>query len=45
MGKIWTLARKDIRILIRDKGSFFWVVGFPFLFALFFGAIFSGFLN
>ncbi len=42
MGKIWTLARKDIRILIRDKGSLFWVVGFPFLFALFFGAIFSG---
>lgn len=42
MGKVWTLARKDIRILIRDKGSFFWVVGFPFLFALFFGAIFSG---
>jgi ABC-2 type transport system permease protein len=42
MGKIWTLTRKDIRILIRDKGSFFWVVGFPFLFALFFGAIFSG---
>ncbi len=42
MRKVWTLARKDIRILVRDKGSFFWVVGFPFLFALFFGAIFSG---
>jgi ABC-2 type transport system permease protein len=42
MGKIITLAKKDIRILLRDKGSLFWVVGFPLLFALFFGAIFSG---
>ncbi len=42
MKTILTLAMKDIRLLWRDKGGLFWVIGFPFLMALFFGAIFSG---
>lgn len=42
MGKIITLAIKDLRLLWRDKFGLFWVVAFPLLFAVFFGSIFSG---
>lgn len=42
MGKIITIAAKDLRILLRDKGSIFWVLMFPLMIALFFGSIFSG---
>ena len=42
MKAILTIALKDLRILARDKAGFFWVLGFPFLMALFFGAIASG---
>lgn len=42
MGKIFTLARKDLKVLFRDKGAVFWVLFFPLLIALFFGSIFSG---
>ena len=36
------LAIKDLRVLLSDKGNIFFVFGFPVMFALFFGAIFSG---
>lgn len=36
------LALKDLRLLARDKSGFFFTVFFPFLLAIFFGAIFSG---
>jgi len=42
MNKAIFLAVKDLRVLISDKGNIFWVFGFPVLFALFFGAIYSG---
>lgn len=42
MGIIFTLAGKDLRILLRDKSSLFWVMFFPLLIALFFGSVFSG---
>jgi len=42
MGKVIALAVKDLRVLAADKGSLFWVFGFPGLFALLFGAIYSG---
>jgi len=42
MRAILTIALKDLRLLARDKGGFFWVLGWPFLMALFFGFIFSG---
>ncbi|MBN1213563.1 MAG: ABC transporter permease, partial [candidate division Zixibacteria bacterium] len=42
MSKIVTLALKDLKLLLRDKGSLFWVIMFPLLIALFFGTIFSG---
>jgi len=41
MEKVLSLAIKDMRVLLSDKGNIFWVFGFPVLFALFFGAIFS----
>ena len=42
MEKVLFLAVKDLRVLLSDKGNIFWVFGFPLLFALFFGAIYSG---
>jgi len=42
MNKVLSLAIKDLRVLISDRGNIFWVFGFPVLFALFFGAIYSG---
>jgi len=42
MNIIISLAIKDLRVLISDRGNIFWVFGFPVIFALFFGAIYSG---
>ncbi|RKX26460.1 MAG: ABC transporter permease [Candidatus Zixiibacteriota bacterium] len=42
MNKVLTLGLKDLRLLWRDKGAVFWVLGFPLLMAIFFGAIFAG---
>jgi len=39
---IFAIASKDLRLLARNRAAFFWVLGFPFLMALFFGAIASG---
>jgi ABC-2 type transport system permease protein len=41
MKKVLFLAIKDLHVLFSDKGNIFFVFGFPVLFALFFGAIFS----
>ncbi len=41
MNSILFLALKDLRLLARDKFGLFWVIAFPLLMALFFGAIFS----
>jgi ABC-2 type transport system permease protein len=42
MNILLSLAIKDLKVLISDKGNIFWVFGFPVIFALFFGAIYSG---
>ncbi len=42
MKKVLFLAVKDLKVLLSSKGNIFWVFGFPVLFALFFGAIYSG---
>jgi ABC-2 type transport system permease protein len=42
MKKVIFLTVKDLRVLISDRGNIFWVFGFPVIFALFFGAIYSG---
>jgi len=38
---IMSLAMKDLKLLVRDRAGFFFVIGFPAIFALFFGSIFS----
>jgi len=42
MAVILTLALKDIKLLTRDWFGLFWIFVFPLVYALFFGAIFSG---
>jgi ABC-2 type transport system permease protein len=42
MSKALMLAVKDVKVILSDKGNIFWVLGFPVIFALFFGAIYSG---
>ena len=42
MNQALLLAVKDVRVILSYKGNIFWVFVFPVLFALFFGAIFSG---
>jgi ABC-2 type transport system permease protein len=37
-----TIARKDLKLLVRNKAAAFWVLGFPIFIALFFGTIWSG---
>jgi ABC-type multidrug transport system permease subunit len=38
----WHVARNDIRLLLRDRGTVFWSFVGPFLFMLFFGFLFRG---
>jgi ABC-type multidrug transport system permease subunit len=42
MKTIFALARKDLKLLLRDKMGFFFTFFFPLIYAVFFGAIFSG---
>ena len=42
MNTTWTLAYKDIRLLIRDKATLFWVLVFPLLIGVLFGFVFGG---
>jgi len=42
MGRIVTIARKDLLLLWRDRFGLFWILGFPIVYAIFFGLIFSG---
>ena len=39
---MWTLALKDLRILLRDRTGFFFTFFYPILIAVFMGIIFSG---
>lgn len=42
MKALLTIARKDLKLLARNRAAFFWVLGFPILVALLFGFAFSG---
>ncbi len=42
MREIIALATKDLKLLVRDKTGFFFVIFFPLLMAVFFGSIFGG---
>jgi len=41
MRSVLALAGKDLRLLLRDRVGFFFILFFPLLYAVFFGAIFS----
>lgn len=36
------IAMKDLKLLVRDRAGLFWVIGFPLISAILWGAIFSG---
>lgn len=36
---VWTIALKDLRLLLRDRIALFWVLAFPLLFSYFIGAV------
>ena len=42
MKTLWTLAQKDLQVLLRDRISLIWMFAFPLVFAAFFGAVFGG---
>ncbi len=42
---VLTIAAKDLRLLVRDRMALFWVLGFPVLFALLFGAVMASALD
>jgi ABC-2 type transport system permease protein len=42
MGAVLTIAKKDLLMVWRDKAGMFWLLGFPIIFASFFGSIFGG---
>jgi len=42
MSAVWTLAMKDLRLLVRDRMALFWVVFFPLTMAFMFGLMFGG---
>jgi ABC-2 type transport system permease protein len=42
MSAVITLALKDLKLLIRNRASLFWILVFPLLLALFFGLVFGG---
>jgi linearmycin/streptolysin S transport system permease protein len=39
---VWHLAKKDLVLLLRDRMALFWVIAFPLLIAILFGAMFGG---
>ncbi|GJM23125.1 MAG: hypothetical protein DHS20C15_30400 [Planctomycetota bacterium] len=41
MNTVVTLAKKDIKVLLRDKFAMFWIVIFPLGYAVFFGTVFG----
>ncbi|HVJ80306.1 MAG TPA: ABC transporter permease, partial [Planctomycetia bacterium] len=42
MKAAFAIAVKDLRILRRDRFAVFWTLGFPLVYAIFFGFIASG---
>ena len=42
MSRCFTLATKDLKALVRDKATMFWVLVFPLLIGILFGSIFGG---
>jgi ABC-2 type transport system permease protein len=42
MRAVWTLAMKDLRLLVRDRMALFWIAFFPLTMAFLMGAMFGG---
>lgn len=42
MRKIWHIGRLDLKLMVRDKAFFFWVLAFPLVFILIFGNLYQG---
>ena len=42
MKAILALTGKDLKLILRDRWALFWIIAFPLLYSLFFGAIFGG---
>ncbi len=42
MKKIWHIGRLDLKLMVKDRAFFFWVLVFPLLFILLFGNLFRG---
>lgn len=42
MSTVWIMALKDLKLLVRDRQGLFFALGFPLVFAVFFGMLFSG---
>lgn len=42
MGTVLAICLKDLHLLLRDRAGLFFTFGFPIVYALFFGSIFSG---
>ena len=42
MNKIWRIAFLDLKLTVKDKAFFFWMVAFPLVFIVIFGNLFQG---
>jgi len=42
MHRVWTLAMKDLKLLVRDRAALFWVFVWPLIFGIFFGTLMGG---
>ena len=42
MGGVLTIAKKDLRLLVRDRVGLFWALVFPLVYAVFFGLFMGG---
>lgn len=42
MHALWAIVKKDLLLLLRDRGACFFAFVFPVLFAIFFGTVFGG---
>ncbi len=42
MKKIWQIGRLDLKLMVKDKIFFFWILVFPLVFILIFGNLYKG---
>lgn len=42
MRRIWHIGRLDLKLMVKDKAFFFWILAFPLVFILIFGNLYQG---